>query len=93
MIENEHSGDLTDEQARAEIARFAAFLGEATAGGPQAPPPDDSAIRLAMAVDLCEFGSGPCGCGSGPPRLCSHPDHPDEVRRAYCLQCPVPRAG
>jgi glycosyltransferase involved in cell wall biosynthesis len=54
--------------------------------------PEEARIRLAMRVELCPHGSGPCGCGDGPPRLCAHPDHPAEVRRAYCLECPEPRS-
>jgi hypothetical protein len=83
-------------------ADYARLVRERTTGIPEPGPPDppavapadvEAGIRLAMAVELCPHGSGPCGCGSGPPRLCSHPDHPDEVRKTYCLQCPVPQAA
>lgn len=54
---------------------------------PRPSPDEEARIRLAMLVETCPFGSGPCGCGSGPPRLCSHPDHPAEVRKAECMTC------
>jgi hypothetical protein len=44
-------------------------------------------MRLAMDAELCPSGSGSCGCGSSPPRICGHPDHPLEVRAADCLRC------
>jgi hypothetical protein len=61
------------------------LLAEVVGDPPRSTPPIDS--RLAMLADLCPHASGPCGCGSGPPRICGHPDHPPEVRRAGCLEC------
>ncbi len=82
--------EFTWERAARELAAIVREFGLAPA-----PKAEDTEARLrhAMKVELCPHGSGPCGCGSGPPRLCSHPDHPAEVRRAYCLQCPVPHAA
>jgi len=49
-------------------------------------PTIEARLRLAMLVETCEYGSGPCGCGAAP-RICSHPDRPREVYRADCLRC------
>lgn len=59
---------------------------------PMPPEPSSAGLRLAMLADTCPHAAGPCGCGSGPPRLCGHPDRPAEVRRPACLAC-VARAG
>lgn len=54
---------------------------------PPGPEPSDVIPHFAMEADLCPSGSGPCGCGGGPPRICSHPDRPLRVHRPYCLAC------
>jgi hypothetical protein len=43
-------------------------------------------VRLAMLAELCEYGSGSCGCGAVP-RDCHHPDHPGKVFRRDCIAC------
>lgn len=50
---------------------------------------DENQLRIAMDAELCEFGSGPCGCNGGPPRICKidGPDRPREVMRIDCIKC------
>lgn len=52
-----------------------------------APPRAMDPARLALLAETCPSSSGPCGCGSGPPRQCGHPDRPALVRKAECLRC------
>lgn len=65
-------------------AYFASKVARPAKAG-ETPVPDP--IRLAMLVETCPNGTGPCGCGTGPPRSCGRPDRPSEVRRADCLAC------
>jgi hypothetical protein len=56
-------------------------------GAVPARPATDLELRLAMAAELCPSGTGPCGCGGGPPRSCGREDRPAEVWRVNCIAC------
>lgn len=74
-------------RSRLSLARFAREWGAFLRGlaPPRHRPMDPT--RLALLAETCPSGSGPCGCGSGPPRECSAPDRPAGVRKADCLEC------
>ena len=88
-----HRLNLATWRARSEIEQRSALAPVDNPGGgdvassrrPRAPRPFLDRVR--NEAEFCPFGSGPCGCGDGPPRLCSDPDRPDLVRRWECLDC------
>lgn len=42
-------------------------------------------LRIALEAELCEWGSGACGCGQVQ-RDCGHPD-PERPRKAWFVEC------
>jgi hypothetical protein len=72
--------------AEGQPGRAEWLVAEAT-GSPMPADAGRVDVRIAMLAETCPFGAGPCGCGTGPPRLCSREDRPAEVRRPFCLSC------